>query len=74
MAPNPARFIMSNFVTIETVPHADFDHRHAQCFALGYNCRAQLARDISINLGLVDSNRSDGIAAGKLDVFAVALH
>ena len=47
---------------------------YAQCFALGYNCGTQGTRDISINLGLVDSNRADGIAAGKFDMFAVALH
>jgi hypothetical protein len=47
---------------------------YAQCFALGYNCGNQLTRDISINLGLVDSNRADGIASDKFDMFAVALH
>jgi hypothetical protein len=47
---------------------------YAQCFALGFNCGTQGTRDISINLSLVDSNRADGIATNKYDMFAVALH
>jgi hypothetical protein len=47
---------------------------YAQCFALGFNCGAQMAGDIYINLGLVDSNRADGIESDKYDMFAVALH
>jgi len=47
---------------------------YAQCFALGFNCGAQGLRDISINLSLVDSNRADGVASAKYDMFAVVLH
>lgn len=48
---------------------------YAQCAALGYGCGAQGGpRDIALNLGLVDSNRADGITAGKYDMYAVALH
>ena len=47
---------------------------YAQCFALGFNCGAQGTSDIFINLGLVDSNRADGIASDKYDMFGVALH
>jgi hypothetical protein len=48
---------------------------YAQCFALGFNCGdAQVAGDIYVNLGLVDSNRADGIASDKYDMFAVVLH
>jgi hypothetical protein len=47
---------------------------YAQCFALGFDCGAQGIRDISINLSLVDSNRADGIASNKYDMYAVALH
>jgi hypothetical protein len=47
---------------------------YAQCFAIGFNCGAQGLADISINLGLVDSNRADGIASDKYDMFAVVLH
>ena len=47
---------------------------YAQCFALGFNCGAQWLGDISVNLGLVDSNRVDGIASDKYDMFGVVLH
>ena len=47
---------------------------YAQCFAIGFNCGAQSFRDISINLGLVDSNRADGVASDKYDMFTVVLH
>jgi len=47
---------------------------YAQCFALGFNCGAQGLRDISINLSLVDSNRADGVASDKYDMFTVVLH
>jgi len=47
---------------------------YAQCFALGFNCGAQGLRDIFINLGLADSNRADGIATDKYDMFTVVLH
>jgi hypothetical protein len=47
---------------------------YAQCFALGFNCGVQGLRDISINLSLVDSNRADGVASDKYDMFAVVLH
>jgi hypothetical protein len=48
---------------------------YAQCFALGFDCGdQQLAGNISLNLGLVDSNRADGIASDKYDMYAVALH
>lgn len=48
---------------------------HAQCAALGLNC-APSASDgtIGINLGLVDADRSDGIAADKYDMRAVVMH
>jgi len=47
---------------------------YAQCFAIGFNCGGQGLSDISVNLGLVDSNRADGIASNEYDMFAVVLH
>lgn len=47
---------------------------YAQCLAFGFGCGPQGLGDIALNLGLVDSNRADGIAAGKYDMYAVALH
>lgn len=48
---------------------------YAQCLVLGYSdCGAQGTHNISVNLGLVDSNRADGIAPAKYDMFGVVLH
>lgn len=47
---------------------------YAQCGALGLNCGTQGTRDITVNLGLVDSDRTDGISAGKYDMMAVIEH
>jgi hypothetical protein len=51
---------------------------HAQCAALGLDCGpASSDLDdgmIGINLGLTDSDRSDGISAGFYDMYSVVAH
>lgn len=52
---------------------------YAQCGALGLNCGAPTNADgsvgtVGINLGSVDSNRSDGIPFDKFDMMAVVMH
>jgi hypothetical protein len=50
---------------------------HAQCAALGFDCGPAVGGfdgTIGINLGLVDWDRSDGIAASLYDMMAVVEH
>jgi hypothetical protein len=81
---NADRTSADDYLAMSNVPGGSVDaatgknqiwFTYAQCFALGFNCGAQSgAKDISINLGLVDSNRADGIAPGKYDMYSVVLH
>ncbi len=54
---------------------SDIWYTYAQCVVLGFGCSTQgTTKTISLNLSKVDSNRSNGIDAGKYDMYAVALH
>lgn len=47
---------------------------HSACGALGLACGSDVGSTIGINLALIDSDRSNGIAAGPYDRQAVVLH
>ncbi len=47
---------------------------HADCSALGFNCGAISDGTISVNLGLTDANRADGISSGSYDLIGVVEH